>query len=96
MPNQKSRGEIQDLLEKLAVEDPQFRSALIMDPKSVIQEQLQTALPESINIKVVEETADSIYVIVPYVPTEGELEDSVLDSVGGGFLQSWGFSYHSE
>ena len=91
-----SRGEIQDLLAQRAAEDPSFREALVEDPKGVLEEQLKTKLPESFNVKVVEETADTSYVIVPYVAGEGELEDAALDSVGGGFLHNWVHSYHSE
>ena len=80
-----SRGEIQDLLSKFAKNTPAYRSALLKNPKAVLEGQLGTKIPESMHIKAVEETADTMYVIVPFVPQAGaELSDSALEMVAGG------------
>ena len=82
-----SRGEIQDLLGKFATNDPKYRAALLKDAKSVVEKQLNTTLPSNMKVKAVEETADTIYVVVPFVPKQGqELSDSALEMVAGGFL----------
>ncbi len=80
-----SRGQIQDLVGKFAAENPSYRDALIKDPKGVIEKQLNTSLG-STEIKAVVDTATTSYVVVPHVPTEGELSDADLEKVAGGFL----------
>jgi hypothetical protein len=57
----------------------------VSDPKAVIEQQLQTSLG-NVTVKAMVETADTTYVIVPHVPAEGELSDSDLEKVAGGFL----------
>ena len=80
-----SRGEIQDLLFKFSRNTPSYRAALLKNPKAVLEGQLGTSIPASITVKAVEETADTMYVVVPYVPQAGaELSDSALEMVAGG------------
>ena len=80
-----TRGEIQDLLMKFSRTTPSYRTALLKNAKAVVEGQLGTPIPGSLQIKAVEETADTMYVIVPYVPPAGaELSDSALEMVAGG------------
>ena len=80
-----SRGEIQDLLSKFAKSTPSYRKALLKNPKAVLEGQLGTKIPDSIHVKAIEESADTMYVIVPYVAQAGaELTDSALEMVAGG------------
>ena len=80
-----TRGEIQDLLSKFAKSTPSYRAALLKNPKAVLEGQLGSKIPDSIRVKAVEETADTMYVIVPFVPAAGaELSDSALEMVAGG------------
>ena len=78
-----TRGEVQDLLAKFATENPKYREALIKDPKAIVEKQLNTSLG-SVKVKSVVETADTSYVIIPYVASEGELSDADLEKVAGG------------
>jgi hypothetical protein len=80
-----TRGEIQDLIGKFATENPGYRSALLSDPKSIIERQLNTSLGD-VSVKAVEDSADVAYVVVPYAPAEGELQDADLEKVAGGFM----------
>jgi hypothetical protein len=80
---QMTRGEVQDLLAKFATENPRYRQALISDPKAIVEKQLNTSLG-SVKVKSVVETADTTYVVVPYLAVEGELSDSDLEKVAGG------------
>jgi hypothetical protein len=79
-----TRGEVQDLLAKFAIENPKYRQALLSNPKSVIERQLNTSLG-SVQVKAIAETADTVYVIIPHVPASGELSDADLEKVAGGF-----------
>ena len=78
-----TRGEVQDLLAKFATENPRYREALVNDPKSVIERQLGTSLG-NVQVKAIVETADTVYVVVPHVASEGELSDADLEKVAGG------------
>jgi hypothetical protein len=79
-----TRGEVQDLLSKFATENPKYRAALLANPKSVIERQLNTSLG-SVQVKAIAETADTVYIVVPHVPASGELSDADLETVAGGF-----------
>src|SRR5439155_2644503 len=62
-----------------------FRSALLKNPRAVLEGQLGSKIPDGIHVKAVEETADTMYVVVPFVPAAGqELSDSALEMVAGG------------
>ena len=81
-----SRGEMQDLLTKFAVNNPKYRDALVRDPKGILEKQFNKKLPASMKVRAVEDSADTVYVVVPFVPKSGqELSDSSLESVAGGF-----------
>ena len=69
------------LIEK-AWSDETFRAALLADPKGVIEAELGQALPRGITVKVVEETADTLYIRLPLNPEH--LTDAMLDLVAGG------------
>lgn len=78
-----SRGQMQDLLIKFAIESPSFRQALIDDPKGLIEKQFNTSLT-NIRVKAVADTADTIHVVVPFVMGSGELSEADLNKVAGG------------
>jgi hypothetical protein len=83
MGQKMTRGQIQDLVGKFAQENPKYRSALISNPKSIIEKQLNTSLG-SITVKAVADTADTVHVVIPYAAKEGELSDADLEKVAGG------------
>src|ERR1041384_4108885 len=90
------RGEIQDLLFKFSRHTPSYRAALLKNPKAVLEGQLGTKIPDSIHVKAVEETADTMYVVVPFVPQAGaELSDSALEMVAGGKGSSDSYDCHA-
>ena len=78
-----TRGEVQDLVAKFSTENPNYRSALLKDPKGIIEKQLNTRLGK-VNVKAVADTADTVHVVIPYVAREGELSDADLEKVAGG------------
>jgi len=80
-----TRGEMQDLLAKFASSNPQYRSALLKNPKAVVEKQFNMTLPDNVKVQVVEERADTIYVVVPHAVAAGaELDDADLEKVAGG------------
>jgi hypothetical protein len=78
-----TRGQIQDLICQFALENPKYRAALLADPKSLLERQLNTKLGD-VTIKAVLDTATTVHVVVPYVASAGELTDAELEAVAGG------------
>jgi hypothetical protein len=89
MPTSISRGQAQDLLAKFAAENPKYREALIKDPKSVLEKQFGKPIGKGVTVKAVVESAETLYVIVPHVAGEGELQDADLEKVAGGFADKY-------
>jgi hypothetical protein len=72
-----------------SLEDDAFRQRLLEDPKAAVEQELGTRLPEDVRVVAVEETADPIYLVLPFRSTEGqeagELADRELEAVAGGW-----------
>ena len=68
-----TRGQLNELLARLAAENPKYREALINDPKITVKSMIL-------------ETLDEVFVVVPHVTEEGELSESDLEKVSGGIL----------
>ncbi len=80
-----TRGQVNDLIAGFAAKDAEYRTALMKNPKKVLALQLNQELPDALKVVVVQDTADTLHLVVPYVPKEGEeLSDADLESVAGG------------
>jgi len=91
------RAEMERRLIEKSVEDESFRQRLIEDPKGAVEQELGTRLPEDVRVVAVEETAETIYLVLPSRSTEGqeagELSDRELEAVAGGWdAQTAGFT----
>ena len=80
-----TRGQLWDKVVEQAQNNPKYLEALKADPRGLMEKQLGTAIPAGVNVKVIEETADTYYVVLPAITAEGaELTDSDLEKVAGG------------
>jgi len=66
-----------------ALEDAAFKAELLSDPKAAVEKVLGKSLG-AINLKVVQETANTIYLVLPLHTGSSELSDEELDFVAGG------------
>ena len=86
------RAEMERRLIEKSVEDDAFRQRLIEDPKGAVEEELGSRLPEEVRVVTVEETAETIYLVLPSTSMAGaeggELSDQELESVAGG-MATW-------
>ncbi len=83
------RQEMERRLIEKSLQDESFRRRLLEDPKGAVEEELGTRLPEEVRVVTVEETADTIYLVLPSTSVAGvELSEQELESVAGG-LASW-------
>lgn len=87
-PQGSGREDVELRLKQKALQDDSFRQQLLQDPKAALEQELGTSLPAGVNVKAVEETSDTIYVVIPSSSGKaagaGELSDADLDAVAGG------------
>ncbi len=82
-----SRAEMEHRLINRSLEDESFRQRLLDDPRGTIEQELGTRLPEGMEVRVVEESAQTIYLVLPSASPLGqgeELSDQQLEAVAGG------------
>ena len=80
-----TRGQLWDKIVEQAQSNPKYLAQLKADPRSLMEKQLGTAIPAGVNIKVLEESSDTYYIVLPAIAAEGaELSDSDLEKVAGG------------
>jgi hypothetical protein len=88
------RAEMERRIVQRSIEDESFRQQLLEDPKAAVEQELGSRLPEEVRVVTVEETADTIYLVLPSTSTAGgeggELSDQQLESVAGGIESTWG------
>jgi hypothetical protein len=80
-----SRIELEAQIIAKAWKDAAFKQRLLADPKAVYAEILGQTLADNLEIKIVEETPTTLYLVLPENPdASGELSDEELDTVAGG------------
>jgi hypothetical protein len=85
------RTEMERRLIEKSLQDDVFRQRLIENPKAAVEQELGTKLPEDVRVVTVEETQDTIYLVLPGAPRAGregedsELSDQELEAVAGGW-----------
>jgi hypothetical protein len=83
-----SRAEWERRLIERSLEDEDFRQRLLEDPKGTVEQELGSVLPEGVEVRVVEESADTIYLVLPstsaVVGQGGSLSDQDLEAVADG------------
>jgi len=96
MSEASGRQEMERRLIEKSLEDESFRQKLIEDPKGAVEQELGARLPEEVRVVTVEETADTIYLVLPGTPMAGReggaLSEQELESVAGGMESSWTYT----
>ena len=62
------RAQMERRLIERSIEDEAFRQKLIEDPKGAVEQELGMRLPEGVRVLAMEETADTIYLVLPSIP----------------------------
>jgi hypothetical protein len=85
-----SRKDVREALIRTALKDEFFRELLLANPKLAVERALGTNLPEDMDVVVLEETDDKMFIVLPMqLPFEpGDLTDAELEKIAGGFLDA--------
>jgi len=86
-PNLPSWQEFQNELIVKALKDESFRQELLADPKAMVEKEMGklkegSKLPAGLEVKVIQQPANALYLVLPTMPEE--LSDEALDNVAGG------------
>ena len=90
------RAEIEGRIIQRSLQDESYRRRLLEDPKAAVEEELGARLPEGVQVRAVEESAETIYLVLPSgspVEEGGDLPDQDLEAVAGGQVITWGPTY---
>ena len=83
-----SRAEFERRLIQRSLEDETFRQRLLDEPKAAVEQELGKRLPESTEVRVLQESQDTIYLVLPTsraaLAQGSELSDQDLEQVSGG------------
>ena len=83
-----SRAEMERRLIQRSMEDEDFRQRLLDDPKGTLEQELGRGLPEGVEVRAVQESANTIYLVLPsasaLVGEGGDLSEEALEAVAGG------------
>ena len=85
---QMSRQDIESHIINRATADAEFRASLIADPRAALEQEIGLSVPADFTLTVIEETANSMSLVLP--PAQGELSDMELEGVAGGKGESSG------
>lgn len=76
-----TRPEVEAIIAERAAADPQFREALIADPRAVVSELVGFTIPDSVQVILHEESLTQIHL---NIPASTELSDEDLELIAGG------------
>ena len=68
-----------------AMKDDEFRSQLIRNPKEILEKATGVSLPAGIDVEVLQETENKIYLVIPSEPIieDPAVNDRIFESVAG-------------
>ena len=85
MSEYQNRNKFEANLIVKAWQDEAFKQKLMNNPIAVYEEELGRKAPDNVEIKVLEETSDTTYLVIPKKPeTSEELSEEALEAVAGG------------
>lgn len=84
MKQKEQAKKMQQVISK-ALADEEFKRRLVADATAVLKEE-GVVIPQSVEVRAVEDTETVIHIVIPSKPTAVELSDDELASVAGGIF----------
>ncbi|MFB2982831.1 NHLP leader peptide family RiPP precursor [Microseira sp. BLCC-F43] len=88
-----TRQEIEERIIAKSWQDDAFKQEILNNPKAVLSREIGQPLPEDVEIRVVEETPNIVYLVLPMKPItpedDAEISEAELDAVAGGIACPW-------
>lgn len=79
------RRDLETVLIEKCWKDPEFKKAVVSDPKGMLERHTGQKLPAQVKIFIHEEDANTLHLSIPPAPASGvELSDQDLERVAGG------------
>jgi hypothetical protein len=82
------RAEMKRRLIERSLQEEAFRQRLLEEPRTAVEQELGMPLPAEVEIRAVEETPQTIYLVLPTATSQvgrgDEISDRDLESVAGG------------
>ena len=75
------RAEMERSIVQRSMEDEEFRQRLLDDPKGTVEQELATQLPEDVEVSVVQESQQTIYLVLPFRSAVSRLASSQISSL---------------
>jgi hypothetical protein len=85
---QAGEEQLQRLLARSAT-DADFRAKLLSDPRTAVSEFMNREMPESIDIRFVENVGTATYVLPAAIDPKAELSEKELEAVAGGLTPTF-------
>lgn len=68
-----------------------FKQQLLDNPRAAVEQELGEQLPEGMNVEIIQEPANTLYIVLPTKPESsdelsGGLSDEELEAVAGGVI----------
>lgn len=84
-PSEETRKDFEMKLIAKAWTDETFRQQLLNNPKIAVEQEFGETLPEDLNVEIIQEPANTLYIVLPAMPENNdELNDEELEAVAGG------------
>ena len=82
----KMRRDLETQLTARAWKDDAFKQELLKDPKGLLEREFKLKLPDSVNVRVHEETPSELHMVLPMDPARPDdaLSDLELEAISGG------------
>ena len=82
-------GELKKKIIEKAMKDEAFRKELIEDPKAAVEKAFGVKAPDGVEITVLEETPNTVYLVLPAVRSQTISETDMEKIAAGGFDCGW-------
>lgn len=83
-----TRADVDALIAERLAADPDFRQALLSDPRAALSELVGVDLPDAVAVEVHEESLTSVHLVIPAPTDHHQISEDDLELVAGGVC--WG------